>query len=582
MERRIKHFYEFGAFRLDATDRVLTRNGLPLQLTPKAIETLITLVENNGYIVEKEKLLSTVWADSFVEEGVLSVNIFSLRKALGEDGKKGQLIETIPRRGYRFNAEVREVWEELSEQSTKAQAITNTAKKTIAVLPFEPLSTDEGDQYLGLGMADALITRLSNIKQLIVRPTSSIRKYVKALQSTTAIAKELSVDSVLEGSIRRAGERIRITVQLVSAEDGSPLWAENFDERFTDIFTVEDSVSAQVARALMLQLSGEEKRHLTKRYTENTEAYMLYLKGRYFWNMRTQEDLKRGIEYFHQAIEIDPLYALAYSGLADSYLLGNNYASPRDAMPKAKAAAIKAIEIDDMLAEARASLARIRMTFDWDWSNAEKEFQRAIELNPNYATAHQWYANLLLAVGRTSEAKAVIIRALELEPMSLIINSAVGWVYYLAREYDNAITQYKRVLEMKPDFVMALREVGVVYEQKGMYEEALASMQKAISVGGENALIVGLLGHVYAVSGNRAKARSVLAELIEMSKRTYVVPQILASIYVALGECDQAIKWLEKACVDHSSPLVWLKIDPPFDGIRSDLRFKNLLKRIGF
>ncbi|MGH9934631.1 MAG: winged helix-turn-helix domain-containing protein, partial [Blastocatellia bacterium] len=509
MTRLSPQFYEFGPYRLDPAERILLRDGHPVPLTLKAFDLLLALVENNGHIVEKEALLKAVWPDSFVEEGVLSVNVFKLRKTLGEnEGLK--FIETVPKRGYRFVAAVKTVY---IEPAPLTATPIGGVIISIAVLPFRSLGADGSDDYLGLGMADALITRLSNIRRLVVRPTSAVRKYTGPAQDAQAVARDLMVESVLEGSFRRSGERIRVTVQLISPHASAPLWAEKFDEQFTDIFAVEDSISAQVALSLLQQLSGEEERRLAKRQTANAEAYRLYLKGRYFWNKRTEAGLRKGIEYFQQALEIDPHYALAWAGIADSYLLGANTQTPREAMPKAKAAALRALELDDTLAEAHASLARIRMFFDWDWAGAESEFTRALELNPNYTTARQWFANYLIAMGRAPEAIAQINLAQELDPLSLIINTARGWIYYFARQYDQALEQYQRVLEMDSSFVMAQREIGMIYERKGMYAEAIAATHQAISLSGENAIVLCLLGRFYAAAGQRDEAEQVIARL---------------------------------------------------------------------
>jgi TolB-like protein/Tfp pilus assembly protein PilF len=570
-----RHCYEFGPFRLDPTERVLTRDGRPVPLTLKAFDTLLVLVENSGRLVTKEHLLKTVWRDSFVGDGVLSVNIFNLRKALGTEAGAEPFIETVPRRGYRFAAGVRAVVEESAVRRPPS------AISTLAVLPFKTLSADRSDEYLGLGLADALIMRLSKIQRLIVRPTSVVRKYTSLEQDAAEVARRLMVEAVLEGSIRQAGDRIRILIQLVSAREGATLWAEQFDEQFTDIFRVEDQVSEQVTRALLRQLSSAEQQQLSRRATASSEAWRLYLQGRYFWNKRTEAALQKGVAYFQQALELDPHFALAWAGLADSELLGASASSPKEAMPKAKAAVTRALELDDSLGEAHASLARIRMSFDWDWAGAEREFKRALELNPNYATGHQWYANYLLAVGRIEEALDEIARACEIEPFSLMLNCARGWVYYMSRQYDRALEQYRRTLEMESHFVMAWREIALVYEQQGKYEKALAAIRRAISEGGEKPIVLCILGHILALAGELEEARKVIARLSEWRQRAYLSPQLIAVIHAALGEQDQALEGLWRAYEDHSSPLMWLKVDPLVDGLRDAPRFADLLRRVG-
>jgi DNA-binding winged helix-turn-helix (wHTH) protein/tetratricopeptide (TPR) repeat protein len=576
MSRKSKHIYEFGPFRLDANERVLIRAGKSVPLTLKAFDTLLALVENSGRVVEKEELLNRVWPDAFVEEGVLSVNIFMLRKALAE-GNFAQFIETVPRRGYRFTAHVKEIIDESSQANSP---LTIATYKSVAVLPLKSRGDNSDDEYLGLGIADALITRLGKIKSLVVRPTSTVRKYAGLDVDAMTVGREMMVASVLEGSIRRADERLRVTVQLVSVSDGVPLWAEKFDEQFTDIFTVEDRISDRVAEALMIEITGEEKAQLSRRATSNSEAYRLYIKGRFFWNKRTEEGLEKGIEYFKRAIDVDSKYALAYAGLADSYLVGSSSASPVEAMSKAKAAAIKAVELDQYLAEAHTSLARIKMSFDWDWAGAESEFEQALELNPNYSTARQWYANLLLATGRAKEAIAQIRIAQELDPASVVINSAAGWVHYLAREYEQAIAAYRKALEMDPNFVLALRESGMIYGQMGMYREAIAAIRKAIAIGGQNPIVLMLLARVLARSGSEAETRKIIDQLMRLSNRSYVSPHVFASVYIGLDEREKALIYLDKAYEDRSSPLIWLKLDPWFDSVRNDERFKLLLNRI--
>jgi DNA-binding winged helix-turn-helix (wHTH) protein/Tfp pilus assembly protein PilF len=468
MSRLTKHSYEFGPFRLDARERLLLHDEEIVPLSPKAFDMLLALVENSGHLLEKNELMQTLWPDTFVEEGSLAQNISLLRKALDESESQ-KFIETVPRRGYRFVASVRKTI------------------KSIAVLPFKSLGIDGGDEYLGIGIAETLTTRLSSLKLLTVRPNSAVLKYASPEKDTVVAGRELEVDTVLEGSIRRLGERIRVTARLVSVPDGLVLWADKFDENFTDIFKVEDSISGKVAEALALKLSGDEHKRLTKRYTDKAEAYQLYLKGRYFWNKRTEDGFNRGIAQFKQAVEKDSNYALAYAGLADSYigLTFYNFAAPNETMPKAKEAAMNALAIDSALAEAHTSLAHVLMNYDWNWSEAEKEFKLSIELNPDYATAHQWYAiHYLTAMGRPEEALQEMKRALDLEPTSLVMNTFMGATLYFAARYDEAIEQCRRTIEMDPNFAIAHWHLGLAYEQKDMFDEAIVEFQKATALSG--------------------------------------------------------------------------------------------------
>ncbi len=565
MNRLTEYSYEFGPFRLDASERLLLHDGEIVPLSPKAFDMLVALVENSGHLLEKKELMQRLWPNTFVEEGSLAQNISLLRKALDENESQ-KFIETVPRRGYRFVATVRKTI------------------KSIAVLPFKALEIDGNDEYLGIGIAETLTTRLSSLKLLAVRPTSAVLKYASPEKDTVWAGGELEVDTVLEGSIRRLGERIRVTARLVSVPDGSVLWADKFDENFTDIFKVEDSISGKVAEALALKLSGEQQKGLTKRYTDNAEAYQLYLKGRYFWNKRTEDGFNRGISQFKQAVEKDSSYALAYAGMADSYigLTFYNFAAPNETMPKAKEAAMNALAIDNALAEAHASLAHVLMNYDWNWSEAEKEFKLSIELNPDYATAHQWYAvHYLTAMGRVDLALQEMKRALVLEPTSLVMNAFMGATLYFAERYDDAIEQCRRTIEMDPNFAVAHWHLGLAYEQKDMFDEAIAEFQTATALSGGSLLMKASLGHAYAKANRKDEAIMILDELKELSKERYVSSYETAAIYVALGDNEQEFKLLERAYKEHCFHLVYLKVWPQFSIVRADPRVQDLVQRIG-
>ena len=576
MSRPSKHLHEFGPFRLNAKERLLLNEGEIVPLTPKAFDMLLALVENSGHLLEKNELMQRLWPDSFVEEGSLAQNISLLRKALGESESQ-KFIETVPRRGYRFVASVREL-------GGDADQIRDRTIKSMAVLPFKSLGVDDGDEYLGIGIAETLTTRLSSQKLLTVRPTSAVLKYASPEKDTVVAGRELAVDSVLEGSIRRLGKRIRVTARLVSVPDDSVLWADKFDENFTDIFKVEDSISAKVAEALALKLSGEERKRLTKRYTDDAAAYQLYLKGRYFWNKRTEGGFNQGIAQFKQAVEKDSNYALAYAGLADSYigLTFYNFTAPNETMPKAKEAAMKALAIDNSLAEAHTSLAHVLMNYDWNWFEAEKEFKLSIELNPDYATAHQWYAiHYLTAMGRPEEALQEMKRALELEPTSLIMNTFMGATFYFAGRYDEAIEQCRRTIEMDPNFAVAHWHLGLAFEQKSMFEQAVAEFQKVVILSGGSPLMKAALGFAYAKSGVRNKANKILNELRKLSAQRYASLYEIAAIHAGLGEKELAFEWLEGAYKEHSFSMTLLKVDPRWESLRSDPCFADLARRVG-
>jgi len=569
------------------------RNGEPVALAPKVFDTLLALVESSGRLLPKDELISGLWPDTFVEEATLARNISDLRRALGELSGEDKYIETVPKSGYRFVAEVRQVEPKDSvmiiERHTRSRVVVHEEidpeVRSLAVLPFKPLGANEGDEHLGLGLADALITRLSNIRQIAVRPTSAVMKYAGTGNDPAAAGRQLKVEAVLDGAIQRSGERVRVTVQLVSVSEERPLWAGKFDEMFTDIFAVEDSISEQVARALTLRLTGEESKLLGKRYTENAEAYELYLKGRYYWNKRTADGLEKSLECFRDAIDIDSSYALAHAGLADAYTLlgdvGLTAILPKEAFSKARKSAIKALEIDQTLAEARASLGHIHMHC-YEWAEARGELERAIELNPNYAHARQLHAFYLAFNGRIEEAGAEMDRALRLDPLSLPINTDVGVIHYFAREYDQAIDQYRKTVELDSNFDRAHFWLAAACEQKQRYEEAIAEYRIAIELSRGSLEAHASLGHAYARAGRRDEALLIFEELNSDSPRKYVSPYDLAIINLGLGESEAAIKWLDRACDEHAGWMIYLTVDPRLDAISSDARFKALLRRVGF
>ncbi len=450
--------------------------------------------------------------------------------------------------------------------------------RSIAVLPFKPLVAAERDESVELGMADTLITRLGNIDQIIVRPTTAVRKYTELEQDSIAAGREQRVDAVLDGTIQKLGDRIRVTVRLLRVGDGAQLWADKFDEKSTDIFLVQDSISEQVAEALAIRLTGDERDLLKKHYTANTEAYQLYLKGRYFLNKSTEADFRKSMEYFQQALEKDPNYALAYAGLADSYAQLGSYGliQMKDSYPKARAASTRALEIDEMLGEAQASLGFVLMNYYWDWMEAEKRFKRAIELNPNYAMAHNWYSQHLAFMGRSQEAIREAQRAQEIDPLSLWTNSNIGFVSYLARQYDEAILASQKTLELDPNFAVAHMIIGLSYLQKKMYDEGISELQKAKANPDSRAL----LAYAYGLAGKRSEARKILDELGELSNKKYVSPFPIAVAYTGLDEKDRAFEALDKAYVDKSWGMGMLEVNPVFDSLRPDQRFSALLERL--
>ncbi len=584
--------FEFGPFRLDLSERLLLRNGKAVPLAPKVFETLAILVENSGHTLEKDELMRRLWPDSFVEESSLSQNIFQLRKALDEGNSGRQYIETIPKRGYRFAVAVREINGDAATSSPYLMSNQSLIKgdeagllvKSLAVLPFEPLLEEgKADEHLGLGMAHDTIIKLGGLRNLVVLPTRAVFKYAGRKNDPLAIGRKLNVDAVLEGTIQRAAERVRVTVQLIAVENGKTLWSGKFDEDFTDIFAVQDSISEQVAGALALRITGDERRRLRKRYTENTDAYQTYLMGLFFWNKRSKDGLNKAVNYFQQAIEKDPSYGLAYAGLADSYFLiayGERDPLPRnEGYEKSRSTALRALELDPFVAEAHASLATVKVKYDKDPVGAERSFEQAIAINPSCAMAYSRYTYFLAAMGRLPESLKWIRRAQDLDPLSPDMNASLASVLYFAREYDEAISYCERALTLEPNFLEAFLWLGLSYEQKGMLEEAITQFSKAKDANADSAEPLELLGHVFAFSGQRAKAQRLLSELDSARKKNSVHPYNIALIHAALGQTEKAFEWLGKPYANWTERLRMLRFDPRMDSLRQDSRFAAILQR---
>jgi DNA-binding winged helix-turn-helix (wHTH) protein/tetratricopeptide (TPR) repeat protein len=574
MLKQTRHLYEFGPFRIDPVERLLLREGQPVHLTTKVFDTLLILVQATGHLIEKPELMRALWADSFVEEGNLTALIWALRKALGDEGGKHKYIQTVSRRGYRFVGDVREV------------VVPESAKiHSLAVLPFRSLSSEPSHDHLRIGLADAIITKLGSTEQIIVRPTTAVLQYAPAdkLADPQAIGREQRVDAILAGHIEALSDRIRVTVQLVYVSDGSLLWADSFEESLQQIFVLEDRVAERVKQSMSLRLSVDTKAQPARRHTEDSKAYRLYLEGRYFWNKRTKEGLGRSTDCFQRATIEDPQYALAFAGIADSYvLLGSFGVGPAlEAWPIAKTAAIKALELDDSLAEAHASLGMVYFYYEWNWPNAEREFQRAIALTPNYIVAHNWYALNLAAMGRLGEALVEVRRAEEIDPLSLGVNIEVGRIFYWSRKYDRAIEAYRKVIDLNPHYARAHTRLGMAYAAEGSWGDAIHEFKEAQQLSGADPYLDGLLGYAEAMSGNLGRAQVTLEDLKQRSPLTYVPAFSAALVYIGLGEYDSAFEWLERAYQDRSTYLVYAKTDPLLDPVRSDPRFFALLQRMG-
>jgi serine/threonine-protein kinase len=630
MDEPQRHIYEFGDFRICAAKRLLLkRDGEQVPLTPKVFETLLYLVEHNGKIIDKEDLISAIWADTIVEENNLSQNISILRRVLGEKRGEHRFIATVPGRGFRFVAEVREIAEyemrnaelkaanQTTSEETKQQisekppripgvwiaatvAIvavvlgiaafnawrTKTASaspiKTVAVLPFKPLVAENRDEALEMGMADTLISRLGNNREIVVRPFSSVRKYGNLEQDALTAGRALEVDSVLDGTIQRWGDKIRVNVRMVKVADGTLLWANTFDEKFTDIFVVQDAISQRVVSALALKLSGNEQTRLEKRYTNSAEAYKLYLQGRSHYFKSTQPEIRKSIVFYQQAIDIDGNYALALAGMADAYrtLSITTYAPSKEVCPQAKALAKRALEIDESLAEAHIVLGWVEFMYDWNWAAAEKELRRALELSPNNSEAHRAYAHLLSNLGRHDEAIAEAQKARELDPLTLINNALEGQFLFYGGRADEAIVRLNKTLELDPIFWVAHNILGRVYIHQERYPEAIAELQKAKELSRGSTEPVTQLGYALAKSGNRRQAQATLEELKSFAVDNYVPAYNFAMIYNGLGERDEALNWIEKSYREREVQMSFIKIDSRWDDFRSNLRFAEIVKQM--
>jgi TolB-like protein/Tfp pilus assembly protein PilF len=477
-------------------------------------------------------------------------------------------------------------WRSNLRHDAERAAAAPAPMKSIAVLPFRVLSSEKGDEYLSLGLADALITSLSQTRQLVVRRTEAVAKYADKEKDPLEAGREQNVEAVLDGQVQRIGERVRVTARLVRTSDGTSLWADHFDEQFTHMFAVEDAIAEKVAATVIQTMAGKstgEQKRLTRHYTENNEAYQAYLKGRYLWNKRTVDSLRQALDHFQQAVRLDQNYALAYVGLADTYTLLSFFTidAPKDTFPKAKEAAERALSIDNTLAEAYTALGQVKGCYEWDWLGAEEQFQKGIALNPNYPLVHHWRSLNLIAMGRLDDARTAMRRALELDPLLLITNVNLGRIDYYQGRYDQAVEQYKRAGELDEHFSRTHLRLGMAYAQQRRYQEALVEYQKTRAVSGDTPQVAAQIARVLAVSGKRAEARAALARLEHLATRQYVPPYDIALIYSGLGETDEAFKWFEKAYADRSTEMIYFKVEPMLQPLRSDPRYAVLLRRMG-
>jgi TolB-like protein/DNA-binding winged helix-turn-helix (wHTH) protein/Flp pilus assembly protein TadD len=636
-EDQLRGRVRFGVFELDPRAGELRKHGVRVRLQEQPFQVLAMLLEHSGEVVTREELKKKLWpADTFVDfDHGLNKVINKIREALSDSAESPRFVETVARRGYRFLADVRSAdpapasspevasqpkpegekrdREDLARNPVKLNSLLPSRAwkmwalvlalllaasvavwdhssnrpspdiRSLAVLPLESLSGDASQDYFADGMTDELITDLGQISALRVISRTSVMAYKRARKPLPQIARELNVDAVVEGSVLRSGERVRITAQLIEASADRQLWSQSYEGELRDTLALQNQVAKAIADQIRINLSPQERAALGAVKLVNPEAYESYLKGRYFWNKRTAEGLKVALAYFNQAIEEDPKYARAYSGLADTYaLLGDwQYAvmTPKQALPRAKAAAAKALELDSALGEAHNSLAFCLDGFDWNFDSAGKEFRRAIELNPGYATAHHWYAWHLSLLGRYDQAIAEMKKAESLDPLSLIISADLAEVLMLARFYDESIRQSRKTIEMDPNFAFAHNQLGQAYLQKQMYDEAVAEMQNAVQLSAGSPTLLANLARAYVAIGKRSEAVKLLNELKKRSNPSDSHASEIAVVYAALDDKDQAMNWLEKAYQERFNPGVLLR--PGFDPLRSDVRFKDLLRRVG-
>ena len=563
--------YSFDNFHIDSSRRVLLKGGEAVSLTPRIFDTLVYLVQHHERLVTKEELLRSIWPNVFVEENNLSQSISALRRVLGEHKGDNRFIVTVAGHGYRFAAPVTI----LSATDHGTENVT-----TIAVLPFKPLVEKNRDEALELGMADALIMRLSNSNQIIVRPVTSVRRFTGLEQDPQSAGRELGVGRVLDGSIQRSLDRIRVNARLTMVADGTCLWTGTFDEEFTDVFTVQDAISERVGAALKVRLNRDV---LSKRLTENTRAYELYLQGRYHWNRLVPAEVCKSLDFYKRAIEIDSTYALAYTGIAAAHisLAISADVPPSDSFPQAKEAARKALSIDETLADAHAYLAFVNFWFDWDWTAAERELKRALELNPNSAEAHRGYAILLSLLRRFDDAVVHGERARQLDPLALITRANEGMFFYYGGHLEKAEECLKNTLELEPNFWIAWLALGKVYLHQKKYAAAIECLTKARQFCGGSTQPIAMLAFLHALTNDRSQAQLLLRELEAVAEARYVPPYNFGLIFYGLGDNQMAFDWLERAFEGRDVLLsAFINSEPIWDRLRNDERFADLLRRM--
>jgi TolB-like protein/Tfp pilus assembly protein PilF len=574
----------FGLIEVDLRAGELRKKGQRIRLQEQPCQILAALLEHPGEIVTREELCKRLWpGDTFVDfDHSLNTAMLRLREALRVCSGNHDFIETLPRRGYRFTAYVDDAGARSDNYELRFDRENEAPVKSIVVLPFEDLSSDKEQQCFADGITDELIARLAKFHSLRVTSRTMVMQWKNSRRPLAEIAGELRVDAFVEGTVLSSGNRIRITAELVQVSTERHIWAETYVRRMGNPLTLQSELASEIVKQISSNLAPE-RGPAAATPSATAELYEDYLKGRYYWNRRSEEGLEKAIKYFQRVTEEHPGYALGYAGLADSYIIGaTNFGTvpSSEAASRAKKAALKALEIDDTLAEAQISLATVSFNYDRDWPTAASGFENAIERNPGYATGYQRYSLYLIAMGRLKESVDQVNRAREIDPLSISINFSLGRRLYMAREYDRAIEQLRNTIEMDPSYELAHCVLGQAYEQKGQYDEAISELKKAMAISPNSPLVISALGHAYAVSGLKEQAENSLVELMEHSKKRYVSPFYVAVVFAGLTQHEKAMDWLEKAYRYRSNGLVFLKVDPDLDSLRSRPRFQDLERRM--
>lgn len=570
------HIFDFDAFRVDAGKRLLLRKGEPVPLTPKVFDTLLYLVENRGKVIEKDDLMGAIWPDTAVEENNLNQNISTLRRVLGENRGENRYIVTFPGKGYRFIAHV------LCAPTAPAEG---PSRVTLAVLPFENLSADPEREYLADGLTEETIATLGQIDpdHLSVIGRTSVLSYKRTTKSLHKIGRELAAAFLVEGSVRAEGGLLRITSKLIRVSDQVQIWSASYDSEPSSMLAFQRELSAVIAEQVHLRLSPDRLSALARRHSRNAEAYDLYLRGRHFWNLLTPPATRRAIEYFARAAELDPNYALAWSGLADSYSAGpiNGDAPPLTIWPRAKEAAANAIKAEPELAEVQTSFGFLKFWLEWDWPGAEAAFRRAISLDPNYPLAHRMLGIVLSHMGRPEEARPAIRRARELDPLLAVHQALSSQVAFSGREYTDALQFARQAVVVDPEFWVGHLQLAQALEQLGQDDQALDALASAGRFSGGNSKVIALRGYIFAKLGRAGEAREVLRTLVAIARERYVPPYAMALVHAGLEEADDSFQWLGRSFDVHDVHLIFLPVDPKWDPFRADPRFPALLKDCG-